>query len=186
MKKMLSELITPTKSDLSVISHQLGAKNGEPYAVAERCRHGFPSIVVFSPFSHDGTLNHGFLSTPVWLSCPYLNEKIHHFETGGYIHSITDLLISDQEIFSMMKEAHAHYYFLRKELFRMCSGESPSNEYIRFMDKGIGGMVNVESLKCLHLHYSHYKFCSYNVAGMIASKLIGEDIFCQNRRCVCF
>lgn len=180
---MFSELKKATPEDSAVVSAQLGGKKANLYAVAARCKYNYPAIAVFNPFGEDGDINAGFLSTPIWLTCPYLNDKLHDFESLGYITSITDLLASDQEIFSMMKEAHAHYYFLRKELFRMCTGKAPGDEVIKYMDKGIGGMINVASLKCLHLHYSHYRFCSYNVAGMIASKLIGDDTSCQDCRC---
>lgn len=180
---ILSTLEKAKPSDEKIISRQLRSSRARVYAIAKRCRYGFPSVAVFNCFNSEGKLDPGLLSTPLWLTCPYLNEKIHSFETEGYISSITYLISSDREIHGMMMDAHAHYYFFRKELYRSCSGKSPGDEIIRFMDKGIGGMTEEYGIKCLHLHYSHFHFCSYNVAGMIISKLLKGDVNCQDCRC---
>lgn len=180
---MMSDVERARGADERCVERQLGNERTRVWGIARRCPHGFPSIVVLNCMDKAGKLDPGVLATPLYLTCPYLNERIHAFETGGYVSSIAYLISSDREIHGMMMDSHAHYYFFRKEVYRACAGKTPGDEVIRFLDKGIGGMSDIYGLKCLHLHYSHYAFCSYNVAGMIVARLLGGDIACADRRC---
>jgi uncharacterized protein len=180
-----------TEEDIEIIKRQLNTDDVRLTGIVERCKWGCPSIIILYPFRKPEStepdqkkLNYTSLSTLVWLTCPYLNERIHRLESDGYIKKIGVFVHQEREYIEAMKFAHAHYFFLRKNIYRHFLGEVSSlEENVRLFGTGIGGINNTDTIKCLHLHYAHYRMCDSNFAGRVTSMLLNNDIYCDNCRC---
>jgi hypothetical protein len=175
------------KKDLDVIKKQLKTDNLFVYGIAARCIYGFPQIAVLNPIENKDKkkLNFTALINPLWLTCPYIHQKIHDIENEGGVEKIQSFIRKDRSFKDMMEDAHAHYYFFRKELYFDIAGEPYSEDLICHFNRGIGGIGDMCNIKCLHVHYAHYRFCNSNIAGLITEQLLNKDIICKNRYCTC-
>lgn len=183
-------------NDIEIIKHQLKTDNVSIAEVVSRCDYGYPTVIIMDPTNnsynstYDGKLkeaDYGALSNVIWLTCPFLNERIHDLESQGYIKKINDFINEDKSLESMMFNAHANYYYLRKRIHRKYIGNPAiNNKNSEIMKTGIGGLKNIEHIKCLHMHYAHYSLCSSNVAGRIVcslleGKTVCSEVMCANR-----
>ncbi len=126
---------------------------------------------------HQNRLNH-------LLKDPFLNKKIHEFESYGYIKKVTSFVNSDRVLVDFMKNAHANYYYLRRNLYSRFFGDiSPLEFNNKILTCGIGGIKEIGNIKCLHQHYSHYQICSDNVVGRIVHNLLNGINYCRERLC---
>ncbi len=180
-----------SEEDIEIIKGQLNTGDIKLTGIAERCKWSYPSIIILYPFRKEENgedekkdVNQTSISTLVWLTCPYLNERIHRLESDGYIKKIGVLIHSEREYVESMRFAHAHYYYLRKNVYRYFLGDVTSlDDNTRLFNTGIGGINNIDTIKCLHLHYAHFKICERNLTGKITSMLLNHDIYCDDRRC---
>lgn len=174
-----------TDEDLEIIRRQLNCSEVDLCAVIERCIYNYPQIILMNPISRNeegkSELNHQAASNLLWLTCPYLNDKIHEIENKGFISKISKLINNDTGFTNRMRYAHAHFYFLRHRVCYVSGGFR--NLDIELFGKGIGGIQDLNSLKCLHLHYSHYRICSNNIAGLIVCRLLDYKLQCDNCEC---
>ena len=176
-------------NDLNVIKWQLNTDCVKMTGIVRKCIYGYPSIILLNPVdcgvvSIRKKLNFMALSNPLWLTCPFLNKKIHEFESCGYIKKITELIRSDRSLTDLMKNAHANYYYLRKNLYSREFGEISSIEFNnKILNSGIGGIKDIENIKCLHQHYSHFQICDDNVAGRVIHNLLNGINYCRERLC---
>ena len=105
-----------TQNDIDLIKWQLGSNDVYLYGIIERCIHGFPKVILLDPvkvINGEKELNYEAISNIMWLTCPYLNDRIHDLENSGFIKSITDTIQNDVTLRSLMRKAHARFYFLR-------------------------------------------------------------------------
>lgn len=127
-----------------------------------------------------GKLNFIAFSTPLWLTCPWLNDKIHRLEDVGCIKKIECLIQNDEGFLEAMRKAHVHYALLRKKLYLQFVGDL---DYIepndKLMSSGVGGIKMYDTIKCLHLHYAHYSIYPENYVGKITSVLLGKETHCR-------
>jgi hypothetical protein len=157
--------------------------------IVKKCIYGYPAIILLSPSEYKSNsktkkLNFMALSNPLWLTCPYLNKKIHEFESAGYIKKIAGLIRSDRTLAELMKNAHANYYFLRRNLYSMEFGEISSLEFnSKVLHAGVGGIKEIDNIKCLHQHYSHFQVCDDNISGRIVYNLLNGITYCRERLC---
>ncbi len=175
--------------DMEAVRFQLDGQHPAILAVVKRCVYGFPSVVLLDPVpkkvdKKENNFKYTSIATPLWLTCPHLNDKIHKIESMGYIKRITDFLANDAEMMRLMKEAHTAYAFLRlmifKEYFEDLLFIDRNN---RVFSSGIGGIADVRHLKCLHLHYAHFAVEKGNVIGRFVAILVGDDDHCKGVRC---
>ncbi len=174
--------------DIEVLQCQLERDFVNPADILERCVWGFPRLILLNPLIRDREtkdlhVDFQALSNLIWLTCPYLNTEIHEIESHGYIDRIEDFIQSDRELETRMKNAHAHYYHLRKSLFRNYMGNISSLELNDIFNSGIGGITEIDHIKCLHIHYAHYRLCDDNVAGLITEHLLEGKLNCRRGRC---
>lgn len=174
----------PDKDDIGTVRRQLESKSVSIINIIERCRHGYPRIVLLDPSVNvDGcpALDYQSATNILWLTCPYLNRKIHELESKKIIKKIEELIGSDPGLNILMRNAHARFYFLRKKVCRIAgiSAEDFNDLFV----KGIGGITNFSTLKCLHIHYAHSLICSDNIAGKIVFRLLGGNIWCDEICC---
>ena len=181
-------------SDIDVIRKQLGSEEAHIAGIVERCSYGYPSVVLLSPVKDPGNSRGDLRSNKkiyytaaanlLWLTCPYLNRKIHDLESDGYIRKIEELIQDDSLLEKLMYSAHAHYYFFRKEILNYFLGNITSiHDSMIFVTTGIGGIRDIRNIKCLHLHYAHYRICRNNVAGRLAYELLDGAIQCEEVLC---
>ena len=137
------------------------------YGVAVRCSCGFPQVVILNPVvdAQTGDLNFKALANILWLTCPKVHTEISQLEQTGAMNRMQQMLAHDRIFANDMADAHAHYYFFRKEIFRLITGHDYYEEQIHFFDAGIGGVHDVKQVKCLHINYAHYLICSSNIVG---------------------
>ena len=177
------------QNDISVIKWQLNTDCVNMSGIVRKCAYGYPAIILLSPAENKSNstgkkLNFMALSNPLWLTCPYLNKKIHEFESMGYIKKITNLIRSDRTLIELMKNAHANYYFLRRNLYSMEFGEISSLEFSsKVLHAGIGGIKEIDNIKCLHQHYSHFQVCDDNITGRVVHNLLSGINYCRERLC---
>lgn len=176
-----------TESDLVIIERQIGSSELFIRAIVERCRYGQPKVVLLDPCMKEGTsgmLNYQALSNLMWLTCPYLNKQIHNLENDGYIQKISDFINNDNVYKSLMKAAHANFYFLRNYVYWKYAKKSGDDKPMDLFTKGIGGIRELETLKCLHAHFCHYSLFKYNAAGYITFHLLNGKVDCDDELCV--
>ena len=175
-----------TESDLITIERQLGSDNLFIRAIVGRCRHGHPRVVLLDPCikgDDSEKLNYQAISNLMWLTCPYLNKKIHNLENDGYIQKISNFIKSDNAYKSLMKAAHANFYFLRNYVYWKYVKKTGDDKPMDLFTKGIGGIRELDSLKCLHLHFCHYSLYKYNVAGHMTYLLLDRKVDCDDEMC---
>jgi uncharacterized protein len=171
--------------DLNIIKKQLKRRTVSTCGVFKRCRHGFPQIIFLNPVKElDGSkqINHEAISNPMWLTCPYLNYEIHELENSSYIKKIKKIIQDDVSYRDMMTDAHANYYFFRNYLFRRQFVIIPEKD-LELFQNGIGGMRDLNAIKCLHLHFCHFNLCKKNIAGNITYHLLKKKTECDDARC---
>ncbi|HNU91694.1 MAG TPA: DUF501 domain-containing protein [Spirochaetota bacterium] len=171
------------EADLDVVRWQIDRESIFASGVLERCAYGYPRIILLDIDAGGGKWNYEAVSNVFWLTCPYLNERIHQLEQVGYIDRIGEFINRDISIAAKMESAHAHMYFFRKRICNAAGDATIPAEIRRVMDAGVGGARDTGSLKCLHAHFCHYRVCADNVAGMIATRLLDNRIDCEEVRC---
>ncbi len=169
--------------DISVIRRQIGRENIYANGIVERCDYGYPRIMLLNPDAGGGEWNYEAVSNIFWLTCPYLNERIHGFEQTGYIEKIASFIGGDNSLVLRMESANAQMYYLRKRLCHAITGTVFPEELRRVMDAGVGGARDTSSLKCLHAHFCHYRVCADNIAGLMTARLLNNRINCEEVRC---
>ena len=176
-------------NDIKVIKWQLNSGNINMTGIVQKCVYGYPSVIILNPCDYDEStdekkLNYMAIANPLWLTCPFLNKKIHEFESYGYIKKVTSFVNSDRVLVDFMKNAHANYYYLRRNLYSRFFGDiSPLEFNNKILTCGIGGIKEIDNIKCLHQHYSHYQICSDNVVGRIVHNLLNGINYCRERLC---
>lgn len=178
-----------TEKDREIISMQLKGREVSVMGILSRCAHGMPRVVVLHPLCHGEVstpddINYTALSNVFWLTCPYLNEKVHTIESRGMLSRIQSEIADNRHLTEMMQTAHAHFYFLRRSIFYRVSGRVYDEDMMQHFNSGIGGVADTTALKCLHMHYCHFVVCPENFAGRVAHTAIGVHSDCQDGACV--
>lgn len=175
-----------SQEDLDVIKNQLSSNDLHIKGIVERCKYGHPRIVLLNivkEFDDTSKLNYQALSNLMWLTCPNLNNKIHDFENQGLISKITNFIRQDTALRSMMKSAHANFYFLRNFVFSEHSESILTGKPESVFKNGVGGIQNLDTLKCLHIHFCHYRIFKNNIAGLLTYKLLNGELDCADENC---
>jgi uncharacterized protein len=186
MNDIEPERFPSTSRDERVIRWQLGQDDIFLGGVIDRCDYGFPRIMLLNPLPGEGSptvVRYEAVTNIIWLTCPYLNERIHELEQEGYIEKVSALISGDLEMRTKMDAAHARFYYLRKNFYKRFFGTAPDEDRASVFNVGIAGIREIESIKCLHAHFAHFRICDENVAGVITSRLLDDKINCDEVRC---
>ncbi len=179
---MIPHMHTLTPRDEQVLRWQLKGTTDAVDGIFEKCDFGFPQIVLLKP-AHGDTVDYQSLSNIVWLTCPYLNDEIHELENKGYIAKIEKFINTDEVLKREMLKAHAQFYFFRKSIYEKYLKNEIDEDHINVLKRGIGGMQEPVHIKCLHLHYAHYRICQDNIAGRIVYHLLQQKVNCDDAIC---
>ncbi len=177
-----------TETDLELIKKQLDSREIYICGIFNRCRFGFPQIIFLNPVKKiwgRESLNYEAISNILWLTCPYLNKRIHELENATYIKKIKELIQNNPLFAERMLDAHADYFYMRDFIFQryIHSGFSIDEKFTGLFRTGIGGIRDLSAIKCLHLHYCHYNLCKENIAGFITLKLLKYKTECDGSYC---
>ena len=177
----------PTDRDITILKWQLNTDNVFVSRIVERCEFGFPRIVLLRPLTEDkdgnSSVEYTAVANPLWLTCPYLNDRIHELENQGYIQKISEFINNDLVLKRQMATAHAHFYYLRKKNYeRFTNSSFPIEDYDLF-NRGIGGIEDTTSLKGLQVQFAHYRIFKDNIAGKITCNLLHNKVDCDEARC---
>ena len=178
-----------SEKDAAVLAWQLKNNNIFAKSVLSRCPWGYPKVVLLSPLPQKNEkkgdkLNFIAISTPLWLTCPFLNDKIHKLEDQGYVKKIEGVIQGETGYLEEMKQAHVHYAFLRKKSYLQFIGEQETIEpNCKLMSSGVGGIRTFDTVKCLHLHYAHFTLYQENSVGRITSIILENDTHCREENC---
>jgi hypothetical protein len=126
-----------TDADREAFRRELGRPPRGILAVAYRCGHDVPAVVLTAPRLEDGTP----FPTMYYLCCKELNAAVSRMESSGLMREMTERLTQDPELAQAYRRAHESYLASRNALG----------------DLGIavtaGGMP--DRVKCLHVLVAH-------------------------------
>jgi hypothetical protein len=183
-KSELTDNTEVTAEDFEVLKYQLSRNEVYPFSIIKRCPAGFPQVILLSPQRGEDSLNFTAFSTPLWLTCPLLNDKIHAIESKGYIKRIEEFIAEDDSLGEQMRRAHISYAYMRINIYKKHFNDVVHLEkFCKISRSGIGGIHDPATLKCLHLHYAHYMVCADNCAGQIIDALLEGEHHCQGENC---
>jgi len=170
--------------DHEVLKWQLNSNSIRLLKVLTRCRYGFPVTILLDPVKENDDIDYKSISNPLWLSCPFLNKKIHELESNSYIIEVKSFIDSDPQFVEIMRDAHVNYYFLRRSIFNLNHKlEESFGSYEKILNTGVGGTKDIEHIKCLHQHFGHFLICSDNLVGRIVYDLLDGKICCGEEMC---
>lgn len=149
VKKMLDDCV--------VIERQLGRLPRGLLGTEVHCPWGYPVVIRVTPLLKDGKELEPF-PTLFWLTCPILVEQISRLEEQGWIKKLEEQIESDQDLRARYAEDHRRY---AEERFSLLSEEDRAQIAERgwlgsLKDRGIAGIADFQSVKCLHAHYAHH------------------------------
>lgn len=126
-----------TDADREAFRRELGRPPRGILAIAYRCAHQVPAVVLTAPRLEDGTP----FPTMYYLCCKELNAAVSRMESSGLMREMTERLAQDEELAHGYRRAHESYLAVRNALG----------------DLGIavtaGGMP--DRVKCLHVLVAH-------------------------------
>lgn len=126
-----------TDADREAFRRELGRPPRGILAIAYRCAHAVPAVVLTAPRLEDGTP----FPTMFYLCCKELNAAVSRMESSGLMREMTERLSKEPELADAYRRAHESYLASRNALG----------------DLGIavtaGGMP--DRVKCLHVLVAH-------------------------------
>ncbi len=144
--------------DLKKVSEQLGRVPTGALGVVARTVAGNPAVICVDPLNGGNPF-----PTLFWLTCPRLKKEISHLEREGMI----DQWERDGEMMVKLEEDHLRYQEMRMSLLKERHPDwckLPSEKMRILQETGVGGVRNLNSIKCLHAHYAHF-LADYNIVG---------------------
>ncbi len=160
----------PTPTDLETVAAQLGRKQTRVVGIAARCPAGHPSVVVNYPLRRRGAQLLPF-PTLFWLTCPELIKAVSRLEMRGLIAELDGRLETDDDLAAALLHDHESYIAQRWQQLTdedRAAIEAASLTDV-FQQRGIGGIGNLRSVKCLHSHFAHH-LASANAIGALLER----------------
>ncbi|MDP2210451.1 MAG: DUF501 domain-containing protein [Candidatus Aquicultor sp.] len=152
---------TIAENDRIIIETQIKRKPRQLRRVASCCDFGCPQVVETEPFLNDGTP----FPTLYWLTCPVKIKAVARLEDSGWAVRLIGMLSRDTELQAQLIQAQQEYGEARK-----CGVRDTAHPVY---DKGIGGVRDLEAIKCLHAHYAHYLVSGSNPVGEMVAENLG-------------
>lgn len=104
--------------------------------------------------------------TLFWMTSELLKKEISHIEARGVIKQLEERLIEDSEFLQAYHASHQDY--VDRRLRHLSDEERQFAEQAGFItllkEKGIGGIANWDTVRCLHTQYAHH-LGGHNVVG---------------------
>ncbi|MBM7558726.1 DUF501 domain-containing protein [Marinitoga litoralis] len=167
------DITSITKEDLEIIEKQLERKPNKIISIPKRCSFGKPVVIKSYPLK-DGKP----FPTLYWVTCPHLIKEVGKLEALGKIKEWEKDINNNIELKENYINAHLEEKNERNSLLK----DEPEWVKKRLENIGIGGIVNFESIKCLHLQLASFLGGTKNPIG----KRVWDNIEkkeCEN--CIC-
>ena len=125
--------------------------------VERRCPAGHPLVLKCYPLRRDREPAEPF-PTLFWLACGEVARQIARLEYDGGVRAIEARIADDAGLRARVLADHATYVVERWELLTVADRARAESGGVAgaLRDRGIGGIANRDSVKCLHLHYAHH------------------------------
>jgi hypothetical protein len=143
--------------DRAIIERQLGRPPRGLINIEVRCPWGYPAVIRVAPLLRDGKELEPF-PTLFWLTCPIVREQLSRLEERGVISQLEDEIARDPDLQERYAQDHRRYAQERLSLLT-----SEERELLQqrgwlesLQDRGIAGIADFRSVKCLHAHYAHH------------------------------
>lgn len=140
--------------DRAIIAHQLGRPPRGLLAIEVRCPWGYPAVIRVAPLLDQKEP----FPTLFWLTCPILKEQLSRLEEQGVIGQLEAEIARDPQFYQRYVADHRRY---AEERFSLLSPHE--QEFLQrrgwleaLRDRGIAGIADFRSVKCLHAHYAHH------------------------------
>jgi len=169
-------------ADAETVARQLATQEVFIADVAARCPHNFPSVALLSPLTKNGAVSFTAISTPLWLTCPFLNKKIHDLESSGFIKKIKHMIETDALLSAKVLDDRENYAACRQAAYQIFFSSRRGTDALKKIPSETAD--GISSLKCLHLFAAHYAACRQNAVGEIVFELLGKETFCSNGGCL--
>jgi len=125
--------------------------------VERRCPAGHPLVLKCYPIRNDRDPAEPF-PTLFWLECGEVARQIARLEYEGGVRAIEARITEDAEFRARVHADHHAYVTQRWESLSASDRERAESAGVAgaLRERGIGGIANRDSVKCLHLHYAHH------------------------------
>jgi len=109
--------------------------------------------------------------TLFWLTCPRLDGRLADLERRGAVKELQMRLEGDESLLAEVRRDHASYIDDRWTVLTERDRSAIRLHGLAgdLLSRGIGGILNFSSVKCLHLHAAHHL-----ARGSTLGKLIEE------------
>ncbi|NLJ75503.1 MAG: DUF501 domain-containing protein [Firmicutes bacterium] len=175
-----------TDEERQIIALQLGREPRGVLGISCVCHHGFPQVIVNRPVSTDLAEVRVF-PTLFWLTCPYLRKEVAQLEGQGLIGEFEKRIQTDPLFAEQVKENHLSYAKMRLDLIpdevQARLKEDYPERYKVLSETGVGGVRNLEGVKCLHMHLADYLARGENVIGAEVIRLLNKPLYCEDGQC---
>jgi hypothetical protein len=163
-------------ADALVVADQLGRPPHAMTAVAARCPFGLPAVVEDLPYDGRGRP----FPTLYYCTCPTLVAAISRLESGGGVARWTARMAAEPLLARSAADAAADSGIRRADLvrdhgLRMADGGAS-------LTTGVGGVVDLLTVKCLHAHVAHaLARPGYRLGEAMLAEVTSP--WCHDRRC---
>ena len=125
--------------------------------VIRRCPVGHDLVLRCHPLRRDRERPEPF-PTLYWLACDAVGAQIARLEYAGGVAEIERRMAEDAELRALVHANHDAYVEERWALLDEDDKHRVAAAGLTrsLRERGIGGIANRDSVKCLHLHYAHH------------------------------
>jgi len=169
-----------TLADRSMVAAQIGRPARGLDGVWKRCDYGFPQVVQVHPW-----IDRKPFPTLYWLTCPFLQRAISRLEADGWVKRLEQHLATHRGVAEAMDQAHRAYIAERRSAlpFEEWQEIDAAGLGEAFTARGIGGIRDWRTLKCLHLHAAH-ALATENPMGQAVLSML-PAIQCDPKEVIC-
>lgn len=163
-----------SKPDYSFVHRALGREPTGAEEVVARCPVGHPlairvkSIVKGRPFP-----------TLFWLTCPHVSKQIDALEASGLIKELEQEIADSIPLANHIRLDHMRHAALREKT--LIDEERDALRDLGMLEefnaKGIGGVADLNRLRCLHMHFAAHQV----IPNWVGSRMESHGIkLCTN------
>jgi hypothetical protein len=157
---------------LDLISQQLGRTPRGIRTIAAQSAHGIPLVLEMESLVDDKPF-----PTLYWLCSKSLCKEIGRIETTGWVKDIEERLQNEPDLRARFLDDQKSY--ITKRWQRMSEQHQQRIQELGFerifKDYGIGGIAQLDKVRCLHMQYAHHL-----VDGNIIGQLLDEQFDLQS------
>lgn len=139
--------------------------------IAARCPAGHAAVITCSPLQHQ---RGRFVPFPTlyWLVCPQLSRTLANLERNGVIKQLEAEIAGDEALLAAISNDHDDYIARRWAALspEECRFVERASLATKMRSRGIGGIMNRATVKCLHTHFAHHLACGSTIGRWLSTK----------------